>query len=153
MMPPVSLPKIIVATIMLTLCLSGIYFCSLYYRLIHVNPRDFQICLSQDLREMQNCANYLMFDYLTDTSWLSIQFTLLVVPAAAIAYLFCRKGIARPITQSAIIAGLTIAGMALVMNQGTFAALVAGFGIMLGGLLARRRLDRVIVFNEKVQKK
>ncbi len=148
-MPPVSIPRIFIASIFQTLVLSGIYFGSLYYRLRYVNPQDFQSCLGQDPAEMQACANYTMFAYLTDTTWLSIQFTLLVLPATAISYFFCNKGVTRPVTQAAVIAGLTVAGLTLVMNQGSFAALVAAVGIMLGGLLAKRRLDRIIVFNRK----
>lgn len=150
-MPPVSWSKIIVATILQTLVLGGIYFYSLYYRLSHVNPQEFFACANQDLREMQVCANRMMFDYLTDVPWLSIQFTLVVVPAAVIAYLFCYQGIARPFTQSMFIALLTIFGLTAVLKQGALAAVAALIGIILGGLLAKRRLDRVIIINQKSQ--
>lgn len=149
MMPPLSVSKIILATIVQTIALSGIYFYSLYYRLRRVNPQDYAACVNENLREFQACANQTLLAHLTDSGWLAVQFTLVVVPATIITYLFCHRGIGRPFTQAAIIAGLTIIGLTLVMKQGALAALAAALGILLGGLLAKRRLDRVIIFNQK----
>ena len=88
-MPQFSFIKIFAATTVEIIVLSSIYFYSFYYRFSRLHQGSFDICLNDSLQKMRACANRMMFYYLTEPSWIAIQFTLLVIPAAIIVYLFC----------------------------------------------------------------
>ncbi len=146
-MPMISYSRTLLAIILQVLLLAFGFLAFAYLRLQQFDPQILSFCPSGTVTDMQMCAHQIITGYMLETTWLARIMLAMLLMAAGISYFFCRSGIASPLLQSFII-GLTAGILILItLDSSTLVAISCLLGSLFGGLLAKRRITRVICFN------
>ena len=137
-----SLLRLLLGSLAVIAVSTGLFVLLTYVHLSQIDESLFLPCQGASEQQLQDCANRMIYIYFADARWLAILFTVQIIPATLIGYLFSRKGIEAPVLQAGMIAVLGAFSLYGMLQPGGLVAVSVFLGTLLGGLIASSRRAR-----------
>ena len=138
-MPLVTLKKLFFLTMAEVVILTGLYMSLMYFRFNQFGHETFSGCFAMGLNtdELQLCMYEVVAFYMNSSTWMAIQYTILVIPAILVSFLFVRKLLVSQIETGLFSGAISTILIWLILTPPLMPAVAAFSGIPLGALIAK----------------